>query len=572
MDDEVVELCRHFLYCWNTILKKQPLHFISRLLRYFYILMGKKIRRYKWLLVGIFLFLGCLFIANILIDKILPGKLKSLLTSIDPRIQIDFASVNASVLRSTLHLADVTVQLLPDTTHTTPKHAFHFDKIDLDGIGFFTLLFHKKMVIRKIEVKNGIIKLNKDLLARKELNGFDFLSGLHLPFEAISIGRLNISKSSMEIGGVKVSELVLFAEASVAGISIDRDLKDSSAGKSSFSSFHCELSDIKYTIPGNAQIVKIKSISFGSDQDDWVADSLRIIPRFAKYEFAKMIGYQTDRIEAFISSIHITKPDWRQLLAKKLSADKITIGQTRLIVFRDRRIAMKTEKKPLPAAYFKDIPFEMDIHELHLRPSFVLYEEFPKEGIQSGTLKIEKLEMKIKPFISHASSSHDHIDMSVDGSVMGSGTVHADVYVPLKEDKSYEVAGSFSNLSLTSLNESAENLGGFHIESGLLNHLSFTFSMTDEKSTGQIVGEYHDLVIDKLKKRSGPEKEEDKFKTFVLQHLIIPRNKDKSMAVAKRTGKVNFKRDQNRYFSHYMLHSLLSGVKASFNLGFLLPG
>ena len=96
--------------------------------------------------------------------------------------------------------------------------------------------------------------------------------------------------------------------------------------------------------------------------------------------------------------------------------------------------------------------------------------------------------------------------------------------------------------------------------------------MTEEKSTGEIVGEYHELVIDKLKKSTNGEKSKDKFKSFLLQTLVIPRNKDKSMPVGRRTGKVDYKRDPNRYFSHYMLHSLLSGVKASFKLGFVLPG
>jgi hypothetical protein len=40
----------------------------------------------------------------------------------------------------------------------------------------------------------------------------------------------------------------------------------------------------------------------------------------------------------------------------------------------------------------------------------------------------------------------------------------------------------------------------------------------------------------------------------------------------KRTGKVDYKRDPSRYFSYYLLHSLLVGVKSSFSLGFLLPG
>ena len=64
----------------------------------------------------------------------------------------------------------------------------------------------------------------------------------------------------------------------------------------------------------------------------------------------------------------------------------------------------------------------------------------------------------------------------------------------------------------------------------------------------------------------------DKVKSFFLKKLIIPRNKDRSLPVARRTGKVDYKRDPERYLSYYMLHALLVGIKSSFSLGFLLPG
>jgi hypothetical protein len=77
-------------------------------------------------------------------------------------------------------------------------------------------------------------------------------------------------------------------------------------------------------------------------------------------------------------------------------------------------------------------------------------------------------------------------------------------------------------------------------------------------------------VVDKL--RGTHEKKVDKFKSFFLKKLIIPRDKDRTLPESKRTGKVDYKRDPERYFSFYLLHALLVGIKSSFSLGFLLPG
>jgi len=61
-------------------------------------------------------------------------------------------------------------------------------------------------------------------------------------------------------------------------------------------------------------------------------------------------------------------------------------------------------------------------------------------------------------------------------------------------------------------------------------------------------------------------------KSFALKKFLIPKDKDKSLPEKDRTGKVENKRVPERYFSYYLLHSLLVGVKSSFKLGFLLPG
>ena len=158
--------------------------------------------------------------------------------------------------------------------------------------------------------------------------------------------------------------------------------------------------------------------------------------------------------------------------------------------------------------------------------------------------------------------------MRTEGSLMNSGSVAATTKLPLHKGDPYVVEGAFHDLDVTKLNDPAENLGKLHLESGLLNYLHFHFEMTAEKSTGEIIGEYHDLVVEKLKDNG----KVAKLKSFALKKFIIPRDKDKSLPEKKRTGKVDYKRDPQRYFSYYLLHSLLIGVKSSFSLGFLLPG
>jgi hypothetical protein len=152
---------------------------------------------------------------------------------------------------------------------------------------------------------------------------------------------------------------------------------------------------------------------------------------------------------------------------------------------------------------------------------------------------------------------------------MGAGNIQADINLSMIDGSSH-IKGAIDELHLTAMNPSAENLGKFHIQSGVLNRLDFEFTATNTKASGQIVGVYHDLVIDRLKhtndglkKASAP--------SFLLHKVIIPKNKDVSLDVKHRTGKIDFERDPTRIVTFYYLKALLDGVRDSFTLGFVLP-
>jgi hypothetical protein len=299
-------------------------------------------------------------------------------------------------------------------------------------------------------------------------------------------------------------------------------------------------------------------------------DSVQLVPQYSKLEFAKKLGHQADRIEATISQIEILKLNFGQLIHKKLLADKVIINNSHFYIFRDRRLPRTSKEEPMINGYLKKIPYQVRIHTFRLNNSNVLYEEFPKDGTQSGILKIGKMNLTMSPVVNHPYKNDPlYSEMNVKGNLMDAGTIQANIRLSLAGNTSY-TKGFIRNLDLSKLNSSAENLGKFHIESGLLNELDFHFTATEKKATGEIVGEYHDLVIDKLTLKKG-KKKVAKVPSFFLKHLIIPKNKDKSMNVSRRTGKISYDRDPTRFMSYYFLKALLSGIRSSFALGFLLP-
>ncbi len=258
-----------------------------------------------------------------------------------------------------------------------------------------------------------------------------------------------------------------------------------------------------------------------------------------------------------------------QLLQKKLLAKNITIDKSNIYVFRDRRLTRSKEKQPMPLDYLKQIPLELNVDELNLKNATATSEEFPKEGDHTGYIKLENLSVTMKPFTNHTTASNRSVTSHVKASIMGAGNIQATIDLSLQTGVSH-IKGDISNLQLTAMNPSAENLGMFHIQSGVLDRLNFEFTATDVKAAGHIVGEYHNLVIDRLKfTKDGLKKA--KLPSFLLHKIIIPRNKDASLDVSKRTGKIDYDRDTSRFVTFYYLKALLDGIRDSFAFGFVLP-
>ena len=358
-------------------------------------------------------------------------------------------------------------------------------------------------------------------------------------------------------------------EGTVTVDSVSGQADSLQSGGMRFGAVLADLDRFRYVIPDAQEIVVGRHLELDSRKKTLRVDTLRILPALDQEAIGRKQGHQVDVVEATSEGIVVDGLEVMELLQHRLTADRITVHSNHIHVFRDRRLPLAPGEKDLPMESLKALPVTIRVGTVGIGPTFFAYEEYPVKGDKTGTMKIYRMSGTITPLINHpVAGDPAYITFRTEGSLMNSGSVTATTKMPLHKGDPYLVDGAFHELDVTKLNDPAENLGKLHLESGLLNSLSFHFEMTAEKATGQIVGEYHDLVVDKLNDNG----KEAKVKSFALKKFIIPRDKDKSLPLKKRTGKVDYKRDPQRYFSYYLLHSLLVGVKSSFSLGFLLPG
>jgi hypothetical protein len=426
-----------------------------------------------------------------------------------------------------------------------------------------TQAFNLNQFIDEIKIDSFIIKNSSVSLQNisKESLGTNSKSIDLIPVKKFSIHRFEITGTNIQlhqknINQFKIENLVL------------TDLNKSADSNFNFASFNCNLANINYSMP--YRNVHINNLIADSKTASLKMNDVKITTQYSKYEFGKKLGRQADYINAAIHNIQISKLNWQQLLHKKLVANEVSMNNSNLYFFRDRRLPRQLKEQPMPNGYLQQIPVQVRVNTFRINNANIISEEFPKTGNQTGYLQLTKVNITMSPMINHPyKTDPDYSNTFVEGSIMNAGLIKATIRAPLRKNI-YYIKGVIENLNLPKLNPSAENLGRFHIESGILNFLDFHFTATEEKATGAIVGEYHNLLIDRLKKNSD-EKKVAKVPTFLLKHLIIPKNKDKSLPVSRRTGKIDYKRDPTRLVSFYFLKTLLDGIRASFDLGFVLP-
>ena len=446
------------------------------------------------------------FVAGSMIHR----KVDAAIAALPSSVQVRYASFRCSLFGGTMDLDSVTVR------YTGDKRVYDatLDHVALDGIHYLEVMRTQRLRLRRLRLEG--IKASEEKM--------------HLSFEG-----------SVELDSVYGSE----------------------NGAKGFGEVHLSADRIRGRIPDADETIVLHHVELDSRKRSFRVDSLRILPVMDKLTIGKKKGHQVDVWEVKSEGIEAEGLDVSALREERVVADRISIRKNHIYVFRDRRLPLERGEKPLPAESLKELPVSLRIKLVKLGPTLFTYEEFPKEGEETGVLTIHRFSGSLAPLINKpAKGDPAYLTLHTEGSLMNSGTVEATTKIPLHGGDPYRVEGAFHELDVTKLNNPAENLGHLHLESGMLNRLDFQFSMSTERSMGEVTGRYHELVVQKLGKNG----KVDKFKSFMLKHLIIPQNKESAR------GKVDYKRDRERYFSYYLLHSLLVGVKSSFKLGFLLPG
>jgi hypothetical protein len=463
---------------------------------------------------------------------------------------ITLGSLQINLFTQSLSIEDLDMNFAGDSAQAVPQLA-HIKNITLSGISLYDLLVLNEVIINKVTLEDGNIRYNRNVefidnpdsskLILKGITIHDFIiKNLRAEIARDSLLEYSAIVKNLTFSTIQFSDSLVF---NLSTIKIEAEIKNSVINHE-----------------GGFYQSTIGSIKINSSEKKLSVDSFLLRPNYPKYRFARKVGKQTDRFNAFIQKIDVDGLDYNALIDSSFVASTIKITSGEVLAFRDKRMPFKeTQHKPLPVAALKKLSFNVEVDTIKIKDSKITYEEFPEDGFQSGKIPFENLNATISNVNSRAYyNKSKYAKLEASAKLMGRGLIEASFLLPLEGNQLYNAKGKITNMSLHHLNPVLENLAFVSIEAGKLNSLDFNFDYNDKVSTGTLIINYENLKMKGLKKQK--ETIENELKTFLL-NTFLKSDKDKSVPTAKRTGEISFERDTKRQVFNFWWKSLFSGIK-----------
>lgn len=470
----------------------------------------------------------------------------------------EFQKINGtfSSLKINLFTRSVTVK---NITWASPvdsfPHKVKIGRLQLSGISMLKLLFDKQLYAQVLLIDSGGVLFNrsqkKDTTEAKTKNSFSFeienviLRNVFAQTKTDTVTEIE-GLFNLRYGVVKVDSL--------AGIL--------ASCKSVFQYFEGNISNLKIDKRGGFYTSQVDKIEFNSLNRSIVLDSVKLIPKYDKYEFGKAFGRQVTRLKLGVKRIDVQGLNYQSLFDSVVSITALSIQQANLYTFRDKRIEFKNTKIiPMPMASLAKLPFGLEVDTIAIDDSYITIEEFAPTAVRPGYVNFQNLNALMTGLSNrYYSNKPKYSQLDASAKFMGDGLISASFRFPLDGTALYSAKGRIEKFSLPEINTMLENSVQVRIESGRLSELLFNFNYTDFKSNGAIEINYEDLKITML--NHDKEKSVDRLKTAMI-NAFLKKTKDETTDQRKRIGVIDVDRDRLRFIFQLWWKSLQSGLKSS---------
>lgn len=494
----------------------------------------------------------------------------------DNAYYLEIEDLHLKILGRQLSISETTLRKREETGSTNIHAAI--DNITFSGIGFLNFLFRQNVTISQIEVMNPRLSVTspKTIEAKNKKEKWIDISrslseSILQEVDHISIPNFIIRGLSLDYNreDLPIHSLLSLENSSIRLYNIEIDsslLKDNRILPTE--NMEATFRDIDYQTPDELYEISAGQLELSTTNKRMHIDSIQLIPKYERHQFAKKVGHETDRITITLDHINWEGIDSEQLnRGNGLSGQHIALKNADIDIYRDKRLPFPTNTKPpLPQQMIRSIPFPVDIDSIKFLNSNIRYSERTPKSEESGFIDFSDVSATFENVSNDKEEwkEENNPRLRAEAKIMDKARLITDFSFNMA-DSSYKqfIKGNLQPMDMKPLNKALEPLALIRIEDGKILGMDFDMTLSEQRAEGEVTLRYEKLKISLLNKEGTKEEFKNKISSLIANTFKI---KSGNKGDDPRIGKVDFEREEEKSTFNYWWKSLLSGLQSSIGL------
>jgi hypothetical protein len=324
--------------------------------------------------------------------------------------------------------------------------------------------------------------------------------------------------------------------------------------------------DIQFTDKKKHYDFQVDRISFSSLKNTFSLAGIRILPRYSREAYQRIIRYQADHYTGKIDKIDLSGIDLDRWFEKhELKAKTALISHPQIDIYRDKRTPFNEKQfKPMPQKLIRQIELPFYFDSVNIAGAAISYAEQPENLPGPGIVRFSELNARLFPFTNMNMGKDHSITLFANSLLMNSSTLKIQMDFNMTSPTfPFNVKGSLSPFQLEALNPVTEYNAQIMIRSGELNRFDFNFQADSLRAAGKLWFAYNNLRISILEQKNGDTKEA-KWLSFLANNLMLKSKNPRTKILEP--DDIYFERDPKRSIINYWWKTIFSGAKNTFGI------
>ncbi|OAD45958.1 hypothetical protein [Polaribacter atrinae] len=423
------------------------------------------------------------------------------------------------------------------------------EKLEIKGVSYYQYLKNNSIYIQDLKTINSTItgKILKKGHKKETRKDSSKKAPLDLKID-------NIDFENVEIDIQKNDNFPLTVK-NISFVINDFELDTSQNKSIPFLYSNLEVSVIDFeTQYSKVQKVKFSKLIF--EKDNLSLDSLEIVPLKSREKYIYHVSEEKELMTLLSEKVVISDIKISEKEKFNFTANHILFEEVFFNLYLDGTVLEHPDKrKDLYSKSLRELPFNIDIKNVEIKKSKIVYEEYTIEGNKPGILNFDNLNAQISNINNNSVRENNVTTAKIQSNFMK--------YSPLDIEWIFDINNKNDNFRIKGslFDVNSKNMSSFLLPTmnvkmdGYIDKMYFDFEGNDYTSNGKLNLDFKNFNIKVLDK--------DKSKKKVLSWLANLFIKDSSKNGIVKVATENVERDRTKSFWNFFWKNVEKGLQNS---------